>query len=83
MKYKGLYVIGLTGGIASGKSTVSRMLRELGAVIIDADEVSREVVSPGTIGWRRVVDAFGAGILRPDGTINRRKLGGMNGDKEH
>ncbi len=83
MKYLGLYVIGLTGGIASGKSTVSRMLRELGAVIIDADEVSREVVSPGTAGWRRVVDAFGPGILRPDGTINRRKLGGMVfGDKE-
>lgn len=83
MKYPGLYVIGLTGGIASGKSTVSRMLRELGAVIIDADEVSREVVSPGTVGWRRVVDAFGPGVLRPDGTINRRKLGGMVfGDKE-
>lgn len=83
MKYPGLYVIGLTGGIATGKSTVSRMLRELGAIVIDADEVSREVVAPGTAGWRRVVDAFGPGILRPDGTINRRKLGGIVfGDKE-
>lgn len=83
MKYPGLYVIGLTGGIASGKSTVSGMLRELGAVIIDADEVSREVVAPGTRGWRQIVDTFGPGVLRPDGSINRRKLGGMVfGDKD-
>jgi len=68
-------VIGLTGGIASGKSTVARMLEKLGAVIIDADQLAREVVMPGTPAYRAIVDAFGSGILNPDLTIDRRELG--------
>ena len=68
--------IGLTGGIASGKSTVSNILRGLGAKIIDADAVSKWVTRPGTAAWREIVDAFGPEILNPDRTINRRKLGG-------
>ncbi|MHB0885627.1 MAG: dephospho-CoA kinase [Bacillota bacterium] len=68
--------IGLTGGIASGKSTVSSILRNLGAVVIDADAVSKRVTRPGTAAWRELVDAFGEDIINPDRTINRRKLGG-------
>ena len=68
-------VIGLTGGIGSGKSTVSGFLAELGAVIIDADKVGHEALKPGTEVWREVVAAFGRQILTPDGNINREKLG--------
>ncbi|MCL5047116.1 MAG: dephospho-CoA kinase [Actinobacteria bacterium] len=72
-----MVVIGLTGGIASGKSTVSRILKELGAEIVDADLVAKEVVRPNTDAWRELVSEFGRGILNPDKTINRRKLGNM------
>ncbi|MCL6580370.1 MAG: dephospho-CoA kinase [Firmicutes bacterium] len=68
-------VIGLTGGIASGKSTVSRALRELGAPVIDADLVAKEIVRPGTPAWRELVATFGEDILLPDGSIDRRRLG--------
>jgi dephospho-CoA kinase len=68
-------VIGLTGGIASGKSTVSQFLKELGAVTIDADKVGHEAFKPNTETWREVVDAFGKEILNPDGEIDRQKLG--------
>lgn len=68
-------VIGLTGGIGSGKSTVSRFLAELGAVVIDADKVGHEVFRPGTDAWQEVVDAFGQDIVATDGTIDRGKLG--------
>lgn len=68
-------VIGLTGGIGSGKSTVSKFLAELGAAIIDADKVGHEALKPGTEVWREVVTAFGRQILTPDGDINREKLG--------
>jgi len=68
-------VIGLTGGIGSGKSTVSRFLAELGAVIIDADKVGHEALKPGTELWREVVAAFGRQTLTPDGDIDREKLG--------
>ena len=68
-------VIGLTGGIGSGKSTVSRFLAELGAVIIDADKVGHEAFEPDTEVWREVVAAFGRQVLTPDGGINREKLG--------
>ena len=68
-------IIGLTGGIGSGKSTVSRLLAELGAVIIDADRVGHEAFTPGTELWREVVAAFGWQILAPGGDINRKKLG--------
>ena len=68
-------IIGLTGGIASGKSTVSQFLKELGAVTIDADKVGHEAFKPDTETWREVVAAFGKEILNPDGEIDRQKLG--------
>jgi dephospho-CoA kinase len=70
-------IVGLTGGIATGKSTVSRILAEAGAQIIDADELARDAVRPGRPAWQAVVDHFGAGILRADGTIDRDRLGVM------
>ncbi len=68
-------VIGLTGGIASGKSTVSRFLAELGAVILDADKVGHAALKPDSEGWHEVVAAFGRQIVAPDGNIDRRRLG--------
>ncbi|MFI7124335.1 dephospho-CoA kinase [Nonomuraea sp. NPDC050153] len=68
---------GLTGGIGSGKSEVSKRLAARGAVVIDADRIAREVVEPGTPGLARVVAAFGAGVLRPDGSLDREKLGSI------
>ena len=65
---------GLTGGIASGKSTVSRMLRELGAHVLDADVIAREVVEPGTPGLKAVSERF-PGVVGPDGRLDRAKLG--------
>ena len=70
-------VIGLTGGIGSGKSTVSQFLAELGVVIIDADKVGHEAFKPDTELWREVVAAFGRQILTPNGDIDRKKLGGI------
>jgi dephospho-CoA kinase len=69
-----MIVIGLTGGIASGKSTVARMLSELGAVVIDADKVGHEVLRPHTEAWRKVVAAFGRDILGLNEEIDRSKL---------
>lgn len=69
--------IGLTGGIGSGKSEVARRLAARGAVVIDADRIAREVVEPGTPGLARVVATFGDGVLRPDGSLDREKLGGI------
>ncbi|NLO21827.1 MAG: dephospho-CoA kinase [Syntrophomonadaceae bacterium] len=68
-------IIGLTGGIASGKSTAARTLKELGAIIIDADEVARYAVEPRQPAWYDIVEFFGQDILNPDNTINREKLG--------
>ncbi len=68
-------VIGLTGGIATGKSTVSRMLAEAGAHIIDADQLAREVVEPGLPAWEAIVEHFGRAILLADGRIDRQRLG--------
>jgi len=68
-------VIGLSGGIGSGKSTVSQFLAELGAVILDADRVGHEALKPDTEVWRELVAAFGQQILTPDGNIDRAKLG--------
>ena len=69
-------IVGLTGGIACGKSTVSNLLRELGVPVIDADRVARQVVAPGTGGYRAVVRAFGEGITEsPGGPIDRQRLG--------
>ncbi len=70
-------IIGLTGGIASGKSTVSRALRELGAIIIDADEVAHAIIEPGKPAWKDIVEHFGLGVLNPDQTIDREKLGAI------
>lgn len=67
--------VGLTGGIASGKSTVSAILAELGAVVIDGDKLAREVVEIGTPGLAQVVEAFGPEILLPDGSMDRAKVG--------
>jgi dephospho-CoA kinase len=69
--------VGLTGGVASGKSTVSAMLDDLGAVVIDADALAREVVEPGTPGLGAVVAEFGAEVLTDDGRLDRAKLGAL------
>jgi dephospho-CoA kinase len=69
--------VGLTGGIGAGKSEVSRLLVERGAVLIDADRIAREVVAPGTEGLAAVVAAFGAQVLAPDGSLDRPKLGSI------
>jgi dephospho-CoA kinase len=67
--------VGLTGGIGAGKSEVSRRLESYGAVVIDADQVARQVVAPGTPGLAQVVAAFGEGVLAPDGSLDRERLG--------
>ncbi|MFC7306503.1 dephospho-CoA kinase [Streptomyces monticola] len=69
--------VGLTGGIGSGKSEVSRLLDSYGAVVVDADRIAREVVEPGTPGLAAVVEAFGEEILAPDGTLDRPRLGSI------
>lgn len=69
-----MILAGLTGGIASGKSVVSRQFKKLGAFLIDADELAREAVAPDRPAWRDVVNAFGSDILNPDRTVNRKKL---------
>jgi len=69
--------VGLTGGIASGKSTVSAILAELGAVVIDADALAREVVARGTPGLDAVVAEFGAGLLTPEGDLDRPAMGAL------
>ncbi len=70
-------VIGLTGGIGTGKSEVARMLSELGAVMINADQVGHEAYTPNSEIWREVVEAFGEGILLDTGEIDRQKLGAI------
>jgi len=70
-------IIGLTGGIASGKSTVSNYLKELGAIIIDADIVARKIVEPGKPALKEIVDEFGSIILDEGGQLNRKKLGSI------
>ncbi|PAD21724.1 dephospho-CoA kinase [Terribacillus saccharophilus] len=70
-------VIGLTGGIASGKSTVSDLFKEYNIPVVDADIVAREVVEPGEPALASIVDSFGSDILLPDGALDRQKLGGI------
>jgi dephospho-CoA kinase len=67
-------LVGLTGGIASGKSAVAKILQRLGAAVINADDLSREVVEPGKVAWKEIIDAFGTGVLQPDQTLDRQKL---------
>ncbi len=69
--------VGLTGGVASGKSTVSALLADLGAVVIDADLLAREVVAPGTDGLREIVDAFGPSVLTEGGALDRPAMGAI------
>jgi dephospho-CoA kinase len=73
----GVLRVGLTGGIGSGKSEVSRRLAAHGAVIVDADVAARAVVAPGTPGLARVAETFGPGVLRPDGSLDRERLGAI------
>ncbi len=76
-------VVGLTGGIACGKSTVAEMFAELGIPVVDADELAREVVEPGTPGLQRIIDEFGKGVLDDTGRLDRKKVGEMVfGDEE-
>jgi dephospho-CoA kinase len=70
-------LVGLTGGIGSGKSTVSRMLEERGAVVFDADALARAAVEPGTLGYDAVVARFGAGVVRPGGELDRGAIGAL------
>ena len=72
-----MQVIGLTGGIATGKSTVCAILEDAGAVIIDADRIARKLVKKNLPAYRQIVDTFGESILRPDGEINRKALGDL------
>ncbi|WP_349903159.1 dephospho-CoA kinase [Parafrigoribacterium humi] len=72
-----MYLIALTGGIASGKSTVSERLSALGAVVIDADVLAREVVEPGTPALAEIASEFGTHVLRPDGSLDRAALGAV------
>ncbi len=69
--------IGLTGGIATGKSTVAKLLTEKGAMLIDLDRIAREVVSPGQPALEQIVGQFGQALLQPDGTLDRKRLGGI------
>lgn len=72
-----MILVGLTGGIASGKSTVGRMLAKAGVPVVDADVLAREAVAPGTEGLRAVVERFGDGVLAPDGSLDRKALGAI------
>ena len=70
-------IVGLTGGIASGKSTVGRIFRELGVHVVDADLVARDVVAKGSEGLAEVVRVFGEGVLAEDGSLDRKKMGAI------
>ncbi len=72
-----MVVIGLTGNIGTGKSTVSAMLAELGAKVIDADKLGHEILKAGSPAWRELVAVFGRGILRPDNEVDRQKLASL------
>lgn len=72
-----MFVIGLTGGIGTGKTLVSNILKELGAAIVNADLLGHEVYKPDTEGWQEVVESFGDGLLTPDREVDRKKLGAI------
>ena len=69
-----MVVIGVTGGIGTGKSTVARMLHQLGAAVLDADAIAHKLMEPRKLAWRRIVAVFGDGVLNADQTVNRRRL---------
>lgn len=70
-------ILGLTGGIASGKSTVAKLFIDLGAQLVEADDIARQVVEPGTIGLKRIEEAFGPEVIAENGTLKRGELGAM------
>ena len=72
-----MILVGLTGGVATGKSTVAKMFQQCGAVVIDADELAREVVKPGKPAWREIVALFGKTMLNQDRSLNRQALGNI------
>jgi dephospho-CoA kinase len=72
-----MLLLGLTGGIGSGKSTVAELLADRGAVIVDADRVAREVVEPGGPAYQPLIDRFGSDIVKPDGTLDRAALAAL------
>lgn len=72
-----MILVGLTGGVATGKSTVAKMFQRCGAVVIDADRLAHAVVEPGKPAWRDIVRTFGRTVLNPDLTLNRRALGAL------
>lgn len=72
-----MILVGLTGGVATGKSTVAAMFSRCGAVVIDADALARDVVTPGKPAWKEIVKTFGKGVLDPDRTLNRQALGAI------
>lgn len=73
----GFFLFGLTGGIACGKSTVAGRFRDAGITVIDADQIARQAVAPGTSGLAEIIKHFGTDVLRPDGTLDRAKLGAI------
>ncbi|MDH5741654.1 MAG: dephospho-CoA kinase, partial [Nitrospira sp.] len=72
---RAMILIGLTGGVATGKSTVAKMFEQCGAIVIDADKLAREVVQPNKPAWHEIVRRFGKSVLNSDKTINRQTLG--------
>jgi dephospho-CoA kinase len=72
-----MILVGLTGGVATGKSTVAKMFKQYGAVVIDADELARDVVKPGKPAWRAIVTLFGKTVLNPDRSLDRQALGSI------
>lgn len=72
-----MILVGLTGGVATGKSTVAKMLERCGAFVIDADALAHQVVEPGKPAWRAIVNTFGKTVLNPDRTLNRQALGAI------
>ena len=72
-----MILVGLTGGVATGKSTVARMFKQCGAVVIDADQLARDVVKPGKPAWRAIVTLFGKTVLNPDRSLDRQALGSI------
>jgi dephospho-CoA kinase len=72
-----MILVGLTGGVATGKSTVAKMFKRCGAVVIDADQLAHDVVKPGKPAWLEIVKTFGRAVLNPDRTLNRRELGAV------
>ena len=69
-----MVVIGVTGGVGTGKSTVAKMFKELGAAVLDADAIAHQVMEPKRLAWRQIVETFGEGVLNEDQTINRSRL---------